>query len=368
MNSTQKQLCNAIKKDGAPCKRFPIKGKDYCFAHMKKKEAQSFLAIIYNFWVNYKPIVLLSVLLGLASALIEIFEYNPVSNFLSRYVYSFDKIKPSVVEIRPDITTDKIIYKDNKGFEITIKEDESGIDWDNCALKIYYKQQDQFSPIKGEIIKSSKKIVFTSSGELQYGEYLLEYVVSDKAQNKLTKSAPFIVIEQQPLFVSGYIQKYKESSKKDIFATFIGKRDYIQFYKVPDDVLIYIFKVGNGSNQLILRDIDFSLDTGIPIFNCTDFWTFKVDGIKHLSLPEADKRYLKGSGDVYVSQRHFSISEIKPFGRVEFALLLGIDEFTRKQIGSNRQIRFQMFGTYFWEGFGLKQKRSINGIELLAKL
>lgn len=65
-------LCKAVKKDGTACKRHPIKGREYCYAHMEKNEENSFWYVLYNFFTNNKKFVVIVAIIGLSSSILDI--------------------------------------------------------------------------------------------------------------------------------------------------------------------------------------------------------------------------------------------------------------------------------------------------------
>lgn len=65
-------LCKAIKKDGSICKRYPIRGKEYCYAHIKLNDQNNFWLFLHNFFINNKKFIVMVSIIGLISAILDI--------------------------------------------------------------------------------------------------------------------------------------------------------------------------------------------------------------------------------------------------------------------------------------------------------
>ena len=333
--------CNAIaKKTNAQCKNRALPWTNYCIRHYLKKRAWSMMILVSGSLVGITLAVIFSHPLTLALSRCRLFYY-------------LDTHEPIVESIVPNINSIDNVHKDTKIFKVLYSDIGSGLDLSKSNIKIRYKVNQKYEPLIGKENDTDSALNFIVKKELQYGEYLFEVSLVDKANNEVTFSKPFIVREDKDIEVGVIRYKYEDFSKKRIFTAFFKKRKkLVKRY----DFYVYLFQVRNESTKAILRDLYLTIDAQLVIFVWEEISNINVEGVKSYVLAETfDKSIPKER--VYLSQRYLNIEKIAPRGFITFAVLLG----GAKGLPSTeeRPIHVGIFGTYISEGYGRSELRKL---------
>ncbi len=337
----KKKYCSAfVKSSNQQCKKTTLPFTNYCWWHYPKK------ALIIEFFIVFILTLTLS---------------DPSICFLSKIsvFYYLDKNKPFVEKIVPPIDRSSLVDKTTKYFEIICGDKDSGLNLDKSYLKISRNENQTYTAINGKLDKTNFSFNFSLEKELKDGEYLLEVVLVDKANNKNEFRAPFVVREKDELTFSVSYRKFEDSSDADrkIFnGLFESKNDLLENFE------FYICKldIRNKDSIAILRDIYLTIDddSGGIFFEWEQVGNLNAKGLEvYGNLAESvDKRQ---KGRIYVGQNFLKIDEIGPRGFLTLYYLIGKNKSFLKSL-DNIPEHIAIYGTYLSEGYGSSESRRVN--------
>ncbi|OGX37104.1 MAG: hypothetical protein A3D87_00380 [Omnitrophica WOR_2 bacterium RIFCSPHIGHO2_02_FULL_50_17] len=330
--------CGAwVQSANARCAKRPISGTKYCWAHYPKKDPFIF------------------VIIGcIISILFNIFLQDPLAQSFSKCpgLHWVDKNKPLLEKIEPEIDKFSIVDKKTGRFEIIYSDKDSGVDLSRTSLKVSYKDNQQYKLVAGRLDKTKSKLSLRLDKELQYGEYLFEVTLIDKANNKTEFRKPFVVREPEDLGFTVRYSKYENFQNKEIFTSFLERHKDLAD---TSELLVFYLNVHNKASSAQLRDLYFSVDfSGGIIFEWKD--TGSVD-IKDVNAYNLLKTHDGINERVYVNQRLVNIDRIGPHGFYTVAILVGKypPEIEEKDIWRGIGI----YGHYTFEGYGSSETKKI---------
>ncbi len=321
MNGINKEkLCGAfVKNTNQQCKKKPLPFANYCWWHYPKK------ALIVEFFIVFILTLTLS---------------DPSIHFLSKIpiFYYLDKNKPLVEKIIPAIDKSSLVDKTTKYFKISCEDKDSELNLDKSYLKISRKENQAYIPISGKLDKTNFSFNFSLEKELKYGEYLLEVLLVDKADNENEFRVPFVVREKDELAFSTSYRKFEDSSVDDrkLFSDFFeskkGLVEHFEFYICKLDIR-------NKDSIAILRDIYLTIndDSGGIFFEWEQVGNLNTKGLEvYGDFAESfDKRR---KGRIYGGQ-NLKIDEIVQRGFLILYYLIGKDKsFLKSQDEKNTEI------------------------------
>lgn len=339
INRTKK--CNAfVQKNNKQCQKAALPFTNYCWWHYPKK------ALIIEFVIVFILTLTLS---------------DPSKHFLSKIpvFYYLDQNKPFIEKIVPPIDRSSLIDKTTKYFEIFCGDKDSGLNLDKSYLKISRNENQAYAPISGKLDKTNFGFNFSLEKELKDGEYLLEVVLVDKADNKNEFRTPFVVREKNELAFSISYRKFENNSVADrkIFNGFFeSKKDLVEHFE------FYICKldIRNRDSIAILKDIYLTIDddSGGIFFEWEQVGNLNAKGLEvYGNLAESvDKRQ---KGRIHIGQNFLRIDEIGQRGFLTLYYLIGKNKsFLKSQDKIPEHI--VIYGTYLSEGYGSSESRKVN--------
>jgi len=334
--------CNAfVKKTNAQCKNKSLFGSNYCFSHYPKKEA------IFTIIVSFVLSVIFS---------------DPLTHYLSKLptLYFLDKNKPIVESIIPDIKKSPTVEKNTKAFKVKYSDKDSGLDLVNSYVNIKYKTGEEYKPVEGKFEKTNSELSFNVQKELEYGEYLFDALLVDKARNNTEILEKFVIKEKGGLGFGINCYKFEKYEHQDTFNTFFeseaGKdKEFIKLY----NFYVYIFNVFNPNSKVILKNAYLTINTGEIIFDIKEIRNYLVRGIKTFNILETLNKELP-AGHMFSSDGLLNIDEIAPQSLLGFAILVGVNKGLPRNLDGFKNKTLRINGVYSYDGYGVSELKEID--------
>lgn len=328
------RYCQAwASNTNAQCKYRAIRGTNYCWWHYPKK------ALVFELLIVLPLTLILTLLFN-----------GPLIWFLSKVpvLHRLDKNAPLIESVSPDIRKSPNVDKRTDVFNAAFLEEDSGIDYKKSDIKISYKDNQKNVSLKGKVNKTASEISFLPEKELQYGEYLLEVLLVDKANNKNEFMKSFVVRERDELTAFVCYDTYENASDSDrkIFNSFLeDEKDLLEHF----NLYIYKLTIGNKDDIAVLKDVYLAIDiSGGGVFLCWEqIGNFKAKRFGICSVAESLDKRMKGH--VYGPQSFLNIDEIGSSGFATFFILAGQSKLLpepEEKIWEGIEIH----GTYLSEG------------------
>ncbi len=338
--------CNAfVKKTDAQCKNKSLFGSSYCFFHYPKKEATL--------------TILASSLIGL---FLSVMFSEPLTRILSKcpILYFVDKNKPIIESTTPDIKKLSTLDKNTKVFKVIYSDKDSGLNFANSYVKITYKNGEGYRPVEGKLNKTNSEFSLNVEKELEYGEYLFEALLMDKAGNRVEILEKFVIEEKGGFSFGVNCYKFEKYEHQDTFNTFFeseaGKNE--EFTKLFD-FYVYIFNAFNPNSKVILKNAYLTINTGETIFDIKEIRNYLVRGIKTFNMLETLNKELP-TGHMFSSDGLLNIDEMAPRGLLSFAILVGVNKKMHEHLHSSKNETLRVDGVYSSEGYGVSELNEID--------
>jgi hypothetical protein len=327
------------------CSNRAMRGTNYCWWHYPKK------ALIVEFLIVFILTLTLS---------------DPCIHFLSKIpiFYYLDKNKPLIEEIVPPIDKSSLVDKTTKYFEIFCRDNDSGLNLDKSYLKVSRKENQTYTPISGKLDKRNFSIRFSPEKELQYGEYLFEAMLVDRANNKSEFKTPFVVREKDELIALVGYDTYENASDPDrkIFSSFIeDNKESLKYSK------LYICKlyIGNKDNIANLKDVYLHIEMPDEIRCWEQVGNFNATKAEiYGTAAESFNKTFKGR--IYANWNYLKLEKIGPSGATIFLILASRTTMPieSEEIILERERRLEnmgvdIYGTCLSEGYGSSESRKV---------
>jgi len=334
--------CNAfVKKTNAQCKNKSLFGSNYCFSHCPKKEA------IFTIIVSFVLSVIFS---------------DPLTHYLSKLptLYFLDKNKPIIESIIPDIKKSPTVEKNTKAFKVKYSDKDSGLDLVNSYVNIKYKTGEEYKPVEGKFKKTNSELSFNVQKELEYGEYLFDALLVDKARNNAEILEKFVIKEKGGFSFGINCYKFEKYEHQDTFNTFFeseaGKdKEFTKLF----DFYVYIFNVFNLNSKVILKNAYLTINTGEIVFDIKEIKNYIARGIKTFNPIETFNKELP-IGHMFSSEGLLNIEEMAPHGLLGFAILVGVNKELPRNLGGFKNKTLRINGVYSYDGYGVSEVKEID--------
>ena len=336
-----KKYCNAYAvTTGQRCKIPALPGSNYCFRHYPKKEF----------------------LIGIViSLLLPILFHTPLMNLLSKIpiLHYLDTDKPSIVYVTPDFEANTSIPPEQKTIEIAYQDLGSGISKLNSKIELYHKLETEYIPVK-PVTTSNNDIdstfILSLNEKLKYGHYLLNIDLVDKASNKLIKSYPFVVRENEYIKFSTTYCTFDKYKKKSIFSNTL-KDKRIPFNKY--NLFVYTVGISNQSSNALINSVNINISTQSIIFAFEEIGKYKTEKFRsYIIAEEMAKNYPRGQ--VFLSHRDVFIEEMGPSGYIGFAMLVGESIDPKSDKDSEVSQHIGIHGGYSCQAYGTQELKKID--------
>lgn len=296
--------------------------------------------------------ILIGALLGAILGLIlGVLFSDSLSEYLNDYriFYFLDKEKPIVENIFPDITTDNKINEKPTVFEISVYDSGSGVDGNNSKIELWYKEKQRFKRIDCDLKKAKSDFTLKLPKKLKHGEYKLQLFLTDKANNYIEKSYPFVLKEKENIGIRISCKPYVKAKKTKIFSDFL--EEYIAKFKNPplDEFFEIDFVIGNNTKGAYLRDLNLSFGAGFVIYSFMESSKYRMKNYELINATLAYQRYMP-EGAFFSSEQLLRIEQIAPHGLLHL-IFLGSGSKSHPFFQSSVRID----GTYVFEGYGINE-------------
>jgi len=332
----KKSQCNAfVDRTGKRCTKSAY-GK-YCWHHTPKS-----------------GVILLNIIVFVFTFVCTLVFSEPAKDILCKipFLKYLDKDEPIVYQIIPNLNAPPPKEKINK-ITLKVKDRYSGLDLDKSSFVIKKKITDHYETVDGQQKKSEQTLSFIPSNELEYGEYLLEAMLIDKAENKAPEFIKKFSLQEQVLDISHEVVKYDNYDNKLRFADVFkdtALKNYFDFY-------ICNLKIRNkAANTNVVR---FSMTIYFPGFVLS--WKknedYRVKDPKDTQYSEIFPKEKKPKELVYMLQNFqvLDISQISPTGFYSSTILFGKPKSSMPSKACNKST--SVSGIYIAEGQGTSEPR-----------